>query len=60
MDIDEIDLAILDLYDYGEDYGVSRVQMHRLLQERITTAYLIASMVEDEQAFDPMANFTVH
>ena len=60
MDHDEIDLTILDLYAYGDDHGVSAVQMMRLLQDRIALAYLIASEVEDNQAFDPMPSVAIH
>lgn len=60
MDADEIDLAILDLYDYGEEFGVSPVQMMRRLQQAIRDAYLIVSDLEDERATDPMASFQLH
>lgn len=52
MGLDEVDLALLDLYSYGDDWGVCPRQMLRLLQERITTAYMIASEIEDAQADD--------
>jgi hypothetical protein len=49
-DLDEVDLALLDLYDYGDDCGVTAMQMHRLLIERLTLAYLIASEFDDALA----------
>lgn len=57
---DEIDIAILDLYEYGDDHGVSAVQMMRKLQEAIRIAYLIASEVEDNQSIDPMPSVSIH
>lgn len=57
---DEIDLAILDLYEYGDDNGVSPVQMMRKLQEAIRVAYLIASEIEDNQSIDPMPSLSIH
>lgn len=54
LDVDEVDLALLDLYAMADDYGVCPFQFHRLLQERITTAYLIASEIEDAQADDEL------
>lgn len=60
MDLDEVDLALLDLYSYGDEYGVCPFQMHRLLQERITTAYLIASDIEDAKADDEHRHITYH
>ena len=58
MDLDEVDLALLDLYDMAGDSGVCPFQFHRLLQERITTAYMIASDIEDAQADDELP--TIH
>ena len=52
MDLDEVDLALLDLYSYGDEVGVCPRQMLVLLEERIHTAYLIASEIEDAQADD--------
>lgn len=60
MDLDEVDLALLELYSYADEYGVCPFEFHRLLQERITTAYLIASDVEDSQADDDHHHVTYH
>ena len=54
MDLDEVDLALLDIYGYGDEWGVCPRQMLRVLAERITTAYSMVSEVEDAQADDPM------
>jgi len=60
MDLDEVDLALLDIYGYGDEWGVCPRQMLRVLAERITTAYFIASEVEDAQADDLMPPIAVH
>lgn len=60
MDLDEVDIALLDLYDLAGEQGVCPFQFHRLLQERITTAYLIVSEIEDEQADDDNPFPTYH
>lgn len=60
MDPDEIDLAILDLYEYGEDYGISATQMMRRLQQAVADAYLVISEIEDERALNPMPSISVH
>lgn len=52
MDLDEVDFALLDLYDMAGEHGVCPFQFHRLLQERITQTYLMVSEVEDAQADD--------
>ena len=59
MDLDEVDLALLDLYAYGEDHGVSAAQFHRLLAERIAMACLIVSELEDQIA-DDFEAVTIH
>ncbi len=60
MDADDIDLTLLDLFEYGEDHGIGPFQMHRYLQERITEAYLAVSDLEDRLAHDPMPSITIH
>lgn len=60
LDVDEVDLALLDLYAIADEHGVCPFQFHRLLQERITTAYLIATDVEDSQAGDEMPSVAIH
>ena len=60
MDEDEIDLAILDLYEYGEMSGVSAAQMARRLYQAITDAYLAVSDLEDRLADVPMPSTSVH
>ena len=60
LDVDEIDLALLDLYSYADEYGVCPFQFHRLLQERITTAYVIASEFDDRLSDDPMPSVAIH
>lgn len=60
MDQDEIDLAILDLFQYGEEFGVSATQMARRLQQAINDAYLVVSELDDERALDPMPSTSVH
>jgi hypothetical protein len=41
MDLDEIDLAILDLIEITDDAGISRGQAARMLHERIEIAFAI-------------------
>lgn len=53
MDHDEIDLAILDLFEHGDENGVSPFQMARYLRERITIVYAMVADLEDQQADDP-------
>lgn len=53
MDQDEIDFAILDLYEYGEYHGVSAAQMARRLLQAISDAYLVVSEQEDRLADEP-------
>ncbi len=60
LDVDEVDLALIDLYALADDCGVCPFQFHRLLQERITTAYLIVSELDDRLADDPMPSVAVH
>jgi len=60
MDQDEIDLAILDLFHYGDEFGVSATQMARRLQQAINDAYLVVSELDDERALDPMPSVAVH
>ena len=60
MDLDEVDLALLEIYGYGNEWGVCPRQMRRVLAERIATAYLIVSEVEDAQADDLMPPIAVH
>ena len=60
MDLDEVDLALLDLYALADEAGVCPFQMHRLLAERITTAYLIVSEFDDRLLDDPMPSVAVH
>ena len=52
LDYDEVDLALLDLYEFADEQGVCPFQFHRLLQERITATYMIVSDIEDAQADD--------
>ena len=52
MDTDEIDLAILDLFEHGDEHGVSPFQMARYLRERITIAYMMVADREDAMADD--------
>jgi hypothetical protein len=62
MDLDEVDLALLKIYGYGDgdEWGVCPRQMRRVLAERIATAYLIVSEVEDAQADDLIPPIAVH
>lgn len=60
MDLDEIDLAFLDLFEHGDDYGVSPFQMYRLLSERLRDAYLIVADLEDAMADEPMPSTATH
>lgn len=46
MDLDEIDLAILDLYAYADEWGVAPREFRRLLAERIAIAAEIADCDE--------------
>jgi len=60
LEVDEVDLALLELFDMAGECGVCPFQFHRLLQERITTAYLIVSEFDDRLADDPMPSVAVH
>ena len=60
LDIDEVDLALIDLYALADEHGVCPFQFHRLLQERITTAYVIVSEFDDRLLDDPMPSVAVH
>lgn len=52
LDMDEVDLAILALFDLGDDYGVTPSQMIRLIRDRLDVAAEIADMAADSAAFD--------
>lgn len=41
MDLDEVDLAILNIFDMAEEAGVSAYQTLRMLRERIDVAYAL-------------------
>ena len=53
MDLDEIDLAILDLFEHADENGVAPFQMVRYLRERVTIMYAMLADLEDQQADDP-------
>lgn len=51
MDLtDEIDLTILDLFDFTAEHGVSPFETLRLLNDRIRDAYLLMTDLEDRMA----------
>ena len=60
MDQDEIDLAIYDLYEYGEEWGVTPSQMMRRLLQAISDAYLTISELEDRLADMPSPSESIH
>ena len=52
VDPDEIDLAILDIYDMTSDAGVSLSQARLMLREAVDRAYQIVSEMDDLRADD--------
>lgn len=60
MDLDEVDLAILDLYELADEAGVSITQARIMLRERVDIAAEIIDALTDDWPDVPMPSTAIH